>query len=241
MLKELFSELFEKLKTESRNNSTSKSGCFNFFEIHILEGKYQKVNFVSSRSLTNYYNKYVEEVANTAGEPNGELKDLIALYLGFDSYLDFENSLVKPEKQSIVKPAKNALSTKNTWIAFSAFIIFILGVIYFVNTNFYSEKNCIIWTETYFVESPCDVKYSIDNTRYQLNIDAFKKIKVDKETAFFKDEKAVVWYGKSKSGEMEYFTLRGVHPETLKELKPITAYIIKKYVFNMESSTSNIK
>ena len=62
MLKELFSKLFEKLKTESKNNSDSKSGCFNFFETHILEEKYHKVNFITSRSLTNYYNKYVEGI-----------------------------------------------------------------------------------------------------------------------------------------------------------------------------------
>ena len=30
---------------------------------------------------------------------------------------------------------------------------------------------------------------------------------------------------------MEYFTQRGIHPETLKELDPITEYIINKYVF----------
>ena len=29
---------------------------------------------------------------------------------------------------------------------------------------------------------------------------------------------------------MEYFTQRGVHPETLKELRPITKYIINKYI-----------
>ncbi|MGY0407981.1 MAG: hypothetical protein ACWIPJ_06465 [Polaribacter sp.] len=47
-----------------------------------------------------------------------------------------------------------------------------------------------------------------------------------------------IWYGKASSGKMEFFTHRGIHPETLKELKPITEYIINRYVLtNKEDKT----
>jgi hypothetical protein len=238
MLKELFSELFEKLKKENSNNSASKSGCFNFFETHILEGKYHKVNFVSSRSLINYYNKYVEGIANTAGEPNGELKDLIANYLEFSSYHDFENYHLKAEKKTLLVQSKNIFFKRSIIIKITAVITCILGGVSFMSSNFTSEENCITWNKTHFEEAPCNLKYSIDNTMYQLNIDNFKKIELDKETIFFKNGNAMVWYGKSTIGEMEYFTLRGVHPETLKELKPITDYIIKKYVLSTERDST---
>jgi hypothetical protein len=220
---------------------SSKSGCFNFFETHILEEKYHKVNFVSSRSLINYYNKYVEGIANTAGEPNGELKDLIANYLEFASYHDFENYHLKAEKKTLLVQSKNIFFKKSIIIKVTAILTCILGGFSFMSSNFTSEENCIIWNITHFEEAPCNLKYAIDNTMYQLNIDNFKKIEVDKETVFFKNGNAMVWYGKSTNGEMEYFTLRGVHPETLKELKPITDYIIKKYVLSTERDSTVTK
>ena len=63
-----------------------------------------------------------------------------------------------------------------------------------------------------------------------VDIDFFKKIEVNNSSLFFKYGKPIVWYGKSKNGEMEYFNSRGLHPETMNELKPITKYIIRKYI-----------
>ena len=39
-----------------------------------------------------------------------------------------------------------------------------------------------------------------------------------------------LWYGKNKNKELEYFTAFGKHPETGKTLKPITKYMIAKYI-----------
>lgn len=228
MLKELFSKLFEKLKTESSNNSTSKSGCFNFFETHILEEKYHKVNFVTARSLTNYYNKYVDEKNNSAGEPNQELKDLIANYLGFSSYTDFENAHLKPAS----KPFIGNSFTKNKSLWALAILVIAMSGYYVINTSFSLDENCIIWKGNYFEKSSCNFKNAIDNAAYKVNIIDFKKIEVTKQTIFFHDGKPMIWYGKSKDKKMEYFTNRGIHPETLKELKPVTTYIINKYVLN---------
>lgn len=232
MLKELFSNLFEKLKTESSNNSTSKSGCFNFFETHILEEKFHKVHFVTSRSLTNYYNKYVEGKQNTAGEPNQELKDLIAIYLGFTGYTDFENASSKAKRKPVFDHNSEKFFTKNSILLMVLVLTISLGSFYAINYSFSSDENCIIWRDNHFEKSSCSVKNSIDNSFYKISIIEFKKTEVSKETVFFNDGKPMIWYGKSKSKKMEYFTNRGIHPETHKELKPITTYIINKYVLN---------
>ncbi|PQJ82907.1 hypothetical protein [Polaribacter glomeratus] len=230
MLKELFSKLFEKLKTEKKNNSKSKSGCFIFFETTILEEKYNKVNFVTSRSLTNYYNKYVEGLENTAGEPNRELKDLISNYLGYNSYTSFENAHLKPENELFLKNRNTSVITKNKILKIILTVTIALASLYLVNAIFSSEENCIIWKENHFEKSSCAVKNSIDNSFYKVNIIDFKKTIVHEKTLFFNNGSSLIWYGKSLNGKMDFFTHRGIHPVTLKELKPITAYIIKKYV-----------
>ena len=58
-----------------------------------------------------------------------------------------------------------------------------------------------------------------------------RKIDVSDTTTFFKHEKAQVWYCK-KEKQIEYFNGPGFHPENGKVLKPITNYMIEKYVFN---------
>ncbi|WP_435682498.1 hypothetical protein [Nonlabens sp.] len=51
------------------------------------------------------------------------------------------------------------------------------------------------------------------------------------DTVFFKSDNSVrFWYGKNKKKEIEYFTDLGLHPETGKTLKPITGYMIEKYI-----------
>lgn len=51
------------------------------------------------------------------------------------------------------------------------------------------------------------------------------------ETQFFNPDGSVrVWYGKNRKKELEYFTALGKHPETGKSLRPITKYMIDKYI-----------
>lgn len=254
ILRELFVELFEKLKTETGNDSSTKSGCFQFFVDKILEEKYHKIHIVSSKSMTNYYNKFVENKENTAGKPKSELKDLIANYLGYQDYRSFEDSIsekgtetnlrkenksldsakfIKINKEVIeIYKTKKPLSVKII-ISISILVISILFFTYKYTSN--SSEDCIIWKENHFETSSCKNPKAIDNTIYKVAIYNFKKIEVTKETPFFKNGKQIVWYGKSASRKMEYFNHRGIHPETLKELNPVTEYIINKYIFTEKS------
>lgn len=57
-----------------------------------------------------------------------------------------------------------------------------------------------------------------------------KKIEVSPETTFFIKNKAVIYYCKVNDSILEYYNAPGFHPVLEKPLKPITKYIIKKYI-----------
>ena len=96
-------------------------------------------------------------------------------------------------------------------------------------------KNCMVWQKKQYVAVDCnDVKQGFVGSNIQpINqqyIKNFKKIEVTNSTVFFKNGQPCVWYGKSFDGKHEFFSSFGLHPETGKTLKPISQYIIKKYI-----------
>lgn len=244
MLETLFTKLYEKLITEEKNNSNSVSGSFRFFVEEILEVNYGKPSYISPRTLIEYYKKFVDRIENNAGEPKSELKNIIAQYLGSKDYLDFEKSYqekeiivtnkVEKEKKDINKPVQKKTNSKTYFrnITISTFALLILPLLYFINIYNNSEtETCIIWNENHFENSNCDIKNSLNNALYNINIEKFKQVDVTSETQFFIKGKSIIWYGKSSAGKIDFFTARGIHPKTLEELKPTTEYIINKYVF----------
>lgn len=228
MLKKLFTEFFEKLKKEKENNSTAISGCCKFFVEKILEEQYKKPHYINDRTLVNYYNKFVEGNENGTGEPKAELKNLIANYLGYTNFSDFEKKHQTFSTQ--IKPTNKKL------IVVSSISLIILVLL--INKNMlFTSKECIVWQTNHFIKVSCANQKSINNHLYKINIKVFKKINVTDTTTFFINGKNIVWYGKSKNKKMEFFNDRGIHPITLKELKPITERIINKYVFDEKEKT----
>jgi len=64
-------------------------------------------------------------------------------------------------------------------------------------------------------------------------IESFEQLDPSCETQFFnEDGSAKVWYVKNKDGKLEYFSSYGLHPKTGKALRPITQYMIGKYICN---------
>jgi len=55
------------------------------------------------------------------------------------------------------------------------------------------------------------------------------KIDVSDTTTFFKNGKPLYWYCKV-NGKPDFFNTHGIHPETGKALRPVTDYIVNKYV-----------
>ena len=92
----------------------------------------------------------------------------------------------------------------------------------------------MIWEDTHYVEVDFNAeKYSLSQLKIynQERIESFHRVIPSCETEFYKiDGTANLWYGKNSFGELEYFTAFAIHPETVKTLKEITDYMIKKYI-----------
>ncbi len=89
----------------------------------------------------------------------------------------------------------------------------------------------MVWNEDHFERTKCSgtgneellVTFSLANFKKIINTDTI--------TSFFKNGKVQVWYDKSNK-ELEFFTAPGIHPVNGKTLKPVTSYIIEKYIRN---------
>ncbi|WP_108424525.1 hypothetical protein [Flagellimonas amoyensis] len=99
-----------------------------------------------------------------------------------------------------------------------------------------TENHCMAWADSLYVEVSCTSNpYSDFGTKVEpmdrVKLNSFKKVEVSMATDFFsEDEKPLIWYFKTKDGEMEFFTAPGLHPITGETLRKITPYIIETYV-----------
>lgn len=121
-------------------------------------------------------------------------------------------------------------SKKMRYLGIAA-VILGLGLITYFNL---SRKECIQWSGDHYEEVGCDLKIQGIGTfnspePYDERIINLRRIKVSDTTTFFKNEKAIIWYAKV-GDSIEFFNTHGTHPETGKALRPITSYIINKYV-----------
>lgn len=119
-------------------------------------------------------------------------------------------------------------------IAIGVGVVGLLIGSYGIKNEYFPEKKCMQWNNDHYEEVVCEgnrVAFSEINPiiKRQESLIDFKKIEVCDTTIFFKNEQPLVWYCK-QDGECEYFNAPGLHPESGKTLKPISKYIIKKYV-----------
>ncbi|WP_157717119.1 hypothetical protein [Formosa sp. Hel1_31_208] len=100
--------------------------------------------------------------------------------------------------------------------------------------NYSTRQSWMMWQEDHYIEVDFDTeKYNMNQLkRYkEERINLFEKVSPTCDTKFFNDDESVnIWYGKNRNKELEYFTALGLHPETGKTLKPITRYMIDKYI-----------
>lgn len=121
-------------------------------------------------------------------------------------------------------------------------VIILSGLFVFNSTFLDKQKLCMKWEVDKYVECDCGdvtrlsfVDDGITPVQYSESVlNGFKKIEVDCNTIFFKDNKPKVWFVKIGSMQHEYFSSpgNGVHPVSGKALKPITNYHINKYIYS---------
>jgi hypothetical protein len=99
---------------------------------------------------------------------------------------------------------------------------------------FLPKKTCMQWQKDHYEAVVCETEeLGIVNLYSKLpmneNMLTFKKIEVSDTTTFFKHNKPILWYCKN-GDHLDFFNGPGFHPENEKTLKPITQYMIDKYV-----------
>ena len=153
------------------------------------------------------------------------------------SIKESKKEIVFEKKKGVLEEYKKSAFTKR--IALGVLVVLVLGSLsYGIKSIFFPNKNCMVWAKNHYQAVEYDkVKDKADviplNQEILIN---FKKISVSDSTTFFKNgdyNRPLVWYGKSPNKrEYQYFNHPGLHPETGKTLKPISRYIIKKYILS---------
>lgn len=151
----------------------------------------------------------------------------LANYLGYENQKKFK---IATQQHSTIT-LKNKIS-KQLWIFIPVILIITISILLIYNQN---KQHWMIWKNNQFLPTDFNKKY------YQLNllkpydnylINHFKQIEnPDCNTIFFDNQgNPLLWYYKTKKGEIELYTNHGLHPINNKPLKPITKYMIKKYI-----------
>lgn len=157
-----------------------------------------------------------EEIENTIEEIEPNLNSINA-FVAIQ-----ENPRIKLGKLGKLGPR-----IKNTIIGVALVLCIGFPVIFFA----FPEKGCMQWTGNNYEIVDCDLSASDNNVVLldpnQINL---KRIKVCDTTPFFKNDKAVVFYARSRDS-LECFNQIGYHPERPSlYLKPITSHMINKYI-----------
>jgi hypothetical protein len=215
-----------------------------------LKGKKEPANFYAvelASILVDFelrpYAKFRKHYSEDKNDP--EIKDdLVSIETVMESGVKISGkteSLVEDkgfedQASSFVSTIKNNFferllkKSKPTIIITTIIFCLIGGVIYFG----FIKKNCMQWTGNHYEEVSCDLKvqgigtYNVAEPLDERIIN-LRKVKVSDTTTFFKNGEAVIWYVKVRDS-VEFFNTHGRHPENKKPLRPVTQYIIDKYV-----------
>lgn len=217
MTHQLLEEAFEKAGKESGKDSMHGSAEF-LAEYFIDEYKFS----ISYKSLIRYYKK--------ESPPNQQVKNYLANFIGYENYEAFvlDNSPAQVEEISeplSFKPKPEIRSKKIALI--SLLLVSITGISSYVGFQSGAE-DCMVWKEDQYVAIPCTGAANEESYNGYV-LENLRKIEVSDTTTFFKNGAARIWYNKSNN-KLEYFTSPGIHPENGKTLRPITEYMIARYV-----------
>ncbi len=235
MHKKLIIKAFEKAKKERQKQGEIKPAVVTLSE-DISDFIDKHIGFNLGEKSFRIYRNNALKVDDSKEDINIKQLDIVlglCKYLGFEKYEDFVSSLNsndKTKKDTGITRKLSGLIKKNWFI-----IVIITCFIVFLIINSINKQRWMVWNVDHYVEVKFDTeKYNIGNLKLykEERIINFKKIKpYCNKTKFFNSDGSIkIWYGKNIKGELECFTSVGLHPETGKILKPITNYMIEKYI-----------
>ncbi|MBC8757287.1 hypothetical protein H2O64_21635 [Kordia sp. YSTF-M3] len=189
-------------------------------------------NFLTAKSLLNYFNYFFFNIGKTP-KPNEDNRDILLAYINFQSYKQFINNAPAIDYEvDVPYVIKNnddlaehnlddnikldePLEAKSSQPLYyfgifgliTLVVIFVLSIIGMNNT---SSSPITIHAKNFIVNDT-------------------NRIFPDKNTDFFKDNTAKVWYT-HYNGETEFYNTYGIHPVTQEPLQPVTERIVKTYL-----------
>jgi len=194
LIKKLMALVFKKAKKNSREPKIYGISKYLNFELN------EEIN---DRTLTRYYNKYLESKEEKTTPTDYNL-DVLSIYLGYKNFKDFE---VRREYVNVITSLKKRIVKMQKIGSFSIFILVILSVVFSAK---YYKKNCMIWVDDHYEKIRCsglDMEDSLDPVR----LEKFKKVEVCMDSVFFKNGEPIKHYLKHNN-EIEFFTYSGEHP-----------------------------
>ena len=233
----LFETVFEKAKNEC--GKKSKNGISIYLENYINEN--HKPFSISSKSISRYYDEVESDVIDQKNI-SIDLLNCFAQYIGYDNYVSFKKTTsriinidhnstpiatINNSSTTILSSFKNKSISK--YLATGGIITTIIGGSLFYKNQ--SDKNfpCMVWTKDHYKGIECDDNNDFSNViPFSEDVSRLRKI-TRSDTLNYENALNKVWYLKN-NGEIELYTNYGLHPENGKTLKPITKYILKKYI-----------
>lgn len=141
---------------------------------------------VASRTLVNYYDRYVEGKKGT-NKPKHENIEFLCQYLGFENYIEYIQSLLNQKEESkktiIATPQELIAPISHRYHIILA-VLFIAGVL--IASNLPRKKECMIWVYDHYEVINCSerqpqeqAEYILDKT-IQPEISQFHRLTVNK-------------------------------------------------------------
>ncbi|NDI98173.1 hypothetical protein GWA97_03705 [Flavobacterium sp. LaA7.5] len=199
----------------------------------------QKFQF-GERSLIDCYKSAKNESEEEITIKQPKVVQALCLYLGYDSFKSFKdanevrNAVKEDSPESSGSSNVLAIVKENKILSIISAVIISSIIIVVLLIYFSNKERWMVWQNDRYVEVSFDLeKYNLYQLKLynEYRVDNLRKIPVDCNTKFFDANGEVkIWYGKNAKKELEFFTSYGLHPETGKTLKPITSYMINKYV-----------
>lgn len=228
MHKKIVNEAFEKTRKRAEKESgvvLSKTKCSEYLST-ILQDEYGLV----------YGEKSLRDVSNDTS--NIKQPKVLEALCNFLDYANYESYVEKHKEDGVLSIVNNNGEKSEVNLFSKKIIIIAVFVIALLITCFsvfsIKKQRWMIWKLDHYEEVSFDPnKYGIDKLKLykEERILHFKKIEGTCEYPYFDAQGEVgVWYGKNSQGQLDLFNSVGLHPETGKTLKPITSYMIRKYV-----------
>lgn len=237
MHNKLIKESFEKaLQQEAERGilNPSKSRLATILSDYIEEN--QDFQF-GERRLRDYYNEALAEAQVEIKQPavlNG-----LSSFLGYNNYQDFVVRLTENKNDPISLEPENEVGETLRILTFVkkhkiSLTITLIAAAVIIFLMVFNQERWMSWDGDNYVETSFDAEKLKSGTLKVYKEDRianFALLKPECDTQFFNaDGNVRVWYSKSKNGKLDFFSGYGLHPISGKTLKPITKYIIDKYI-----------